>query len=57
MRWPCDPFPSEAHIFVRSKQSWFNLPDGVPMFEGAMDRNAVRSADNIARYDAKRPLG
>ena len=48
---------SEAHIFVRSKQTWFNLPNGMPMFEGAMDRDAVWSAESVARYDATRPLG
>ena len=44
----------QAHIFVRSKQSWFDLPDGVPVFEGAMDRDAVWSAESVARYNATR---
>ncbi len=47
----------QAHIFVRSKLSWFDLPDGVPVFEGAMDRDAVWSAESVARYNATRSFG
>ena len=31
-------FPPQAHIFIRSKASWFDLDDKIPSFESMYDR-------------------
>ncbi|MBT4688428.1 MAG: GFA family protein [Rhodospirillaceae bacterium] len=46
-----------AHIFLRSKQAWLELPADVPTFEGALDRDAVWPVESVERYNATRPGG
>lgn len=47
--------PPQAHIFVRSKQPWLALTDGLPQFEEAFARDAVWPAESVARYEALPP--
>ncbi|MBC8242628.1 MAG: GFA family protein [Alphaproteobacteria bacterium] len=42
----------QAHIYTRSMQPWLRLPDGVPAFDEAFDRNAVWPADSSRKYDS-----
>jgi hypothetical protein len=42
----------QAHIFTQSKQPWLRLPDGVPAFDEAFDRNAVWPADSLEKYNS-----
>lgn len=48
-------FPPQAHIFVRSKQPWLSLDDGIPQFETACTREEAWPAESVARYDALPP--
>lgn len=49
--------PPRAHIFTSQKQPWFVLPDDVPTFVEAADRDALWPASSIARYNALAPRG
>ena len=42
----------QAHIFTRSMQSWFRLPEGVPSFKSGIDRNEAWPADSLKKYNA-----
>lgn len=47
----------QAHIFTRSKQPWLKLPEDVPAFEEALNRDAVWTAESIERYENASPVG
>lgn len=40
----------QAHIFTKTKQPWLELPDGIPEFTEAYDRNEVWPAESLARF-------
>ncbi|HET7566514.1 MAG TPA: GFA family protein [Gaiellaceae bacterium] len=42
----------DVHIFTRSKQPWFELPEGVPAVEVYYDRHELWPAESLARLDA-----
>lgn len=42
----------QAHIFLRSKQPWVEIPDGVPAYPEAAAREDMWPAESVARYDA-----
>ena len=42
----------QAHIWVKSRQPWFVLPDDVPCFETMYDRGAVWPESSLRRYQA-----
>jgi hypothetical protein len=44
-----DRLPPDIHIFTRSKQPWVILPKDVPAVEIYYERNAVWSAESLAR--------
>ncbi len=47
----------QAHIWVRRKQAWLMLPDGVPQFDEQYDRETTWPAESLARVrDAERAL-
>lgn len=39
-----------AHIWVKRKQPWVILPEDVPQFEEAYDRDEVWPAESLARF-------
>ena len=41
-----------AHIFTRTKQPWFVLPDGVPAFEAMYAFDEIWPADSLKRRAA-----
>lgn len=45
-----DACPPQAHIFVRSKQSWLVLPPGVPAFPTYYDAARTWPAESLARH-------
>ena len=46
----------QVHIFTRSKQSWFLLPDDVPAYEGACGREGVWPEASGRKYNALAPI-
>ena len=42
----------DAHIFVRSKQPWVGLPEGVPQFEVFYDMATLWPPESLARRQA-----
>ena len=40
-----------AHIFTASMQPWFKLPDDVPSFPQAFDRNLTWPAESLQKLD------
>ena len=46
----------QVHIFTRSKQSWFLLPDDVPAYEGACGREGVWPEASVRKYNALAPI-
>ena len=42
----------DVHIYVRSKQPWMRLPDGVPAFEEYYDSRQLWPAESLARRKA-----
>lgn len=51
-----DGFAPDVHIFTASKQAWVVLPAGVPVFEAYYDRDAVWTAESLARRELLLPL-
>lgn len=45
-------FPPQAHIYVRSKQSWLKLPPEVPTFDGYYNATKIWPALSLKRYAA-----
>jgi hypothetical protein len=45
-------FPPEIHVFVSSKQPWFDLNDGKPAFDEFYNLKEVWSAQNLDRIKA-----
>ena len=43
--------PPQAHIFVRSKQPWLDLPADAPQFTEAYDRAVVWPAASYSKYE------
>lgn len=50
-----DACPPDVHIFTASKQPWVLLPPGVPAVPEYYEREAIWSADALARREALRP--
>lgn len=50
-----DLMPPDVHIFTRSKQPWVLLPDGTPACAEFYEREAVWSAQALARRRALAP--
>jgi mannose-6-phosphate isomerase-like protein (cupin superfamily) len=50
-----DLLPPDVHIFTASKQPWVLLPPGTPAFAEYYEREAVWSAESLARREALRP--
>jgi hypothetical protein len=44
--------PPDVHIYVRSKQPWITLPEGVPAFEGYYDAKTLWPAESLDRRKA-----
>jgi len=44
--------PPDVHIYIRSKQPWVKLPDGVPAFEAYYSSREVWPAESLARRKA-----
>ncbi len=44
-----DDFPPDVHIYTSSKQPWVLLPPATPAFAEYYEREAVWSADALAR--------
>ena len=42
----------EGHIFLKSKQTWVEVPEGVPAFEEGAAREDMWPAESVARYNA-----
>jgi hypothetical protein len=42
----------DVHIYIRSKQPWVTLPDGVPAFEAYYDAKTLWPAESLARRKA-----
>ena len=47
-------FPPDVHIFTRSKQPWFEIPDNVPSYEAFYDFRDVWSVESMQRFKALR---
>lgn len=43
-------FPPQAHIYVRSKQPWITLDDGVPAFQTYYQRSSIWPPESVQRY-------
>ncbi len=50
-----DALPPDVHIFTASRQPWLVLPPGTPAFAGYYEREAVWSAEALARRQAILP--
>jgi hypothetical protein len=50
-----DRLPPDVHIFTASKQPWVVLAPGTPAFAEYYKREAVWSAESLARREALRP--
>lgn len=50
-----DALPPDVHIFTASRQPWLSLPPGTPAFAEYYERDAVWSADALARRQAVLP--
>jgi hypothetical protein len=50
-----DRLPPDVHIFTASKQPWVVLAPGTPAFAEYYEREAVWSAESLARREALRP--
>jgi hypothetical protein len=52
-----DMLPPKAHIYVRSKHPWIELPKGVPAFKAWYDRDKLWPPGSLARRAsaAKKP--
>lgn len=50
-----DLLPPDVHIFVRSKQPWFELPAHTPAVAIYYDRQRLWPADSLARREALEP--
>jgi mannose-6-phosphate isomerase-like protein (cupin superfamily) len=50
-----DRLPPDVHIFTASKQPWVVLPPGTPAVAEYYEREAVWSAESLARREALRP--
>ena len=46
-----------AHIFTRSMQPWFRLPDDVPSYPEACSREEAWPAASVAKYNSLLSLG
>ena len=46
----------QAHIFTRSMQPWFRLPDDVPSYPEACSREEAWPAASVAKYNSLLPL-
>ena len=44
--------PPDIHIYTQSKQHWFELPAGMPAFEGYYDRDAMWPKASLVRLEA-----
>lgn len=42
----------KAHIWVRRKQAWLSLPEGVPQFQEGYDAETTWPAESLARMHA-----
>jgi hypothetical protein len=42
----------QAHIWVRRKQVWLTLPEGVPRFEEQYERDTTWPSESLARLNA-----
>lgn len=51
-----DRFPPRAHIFVRSRQAWFDLPPGQPAFAAYYDAAKAWPAASLERYARAREV-
>lgn len=47
-----DALPPDLHIYVSTKQRWFELPKGTPAFEAFYDRAETWSPEQSARWQA-----